>query len=141
MKGILGKSINELEAKKLTYLTESNSYLVAQCFKLREKKLQDYSIEDFRIMIGQGICLDWLMPLALDKLKDNIFAEGDFYPGDLLVNVLGIDKTYWTDKLAELTILIALLEGSPPLTDNDSVPESVMKVIHQTLPELKSIKG
>ena len=44
-------------------------------------------------MIGQNIGLNFLIPLALDELKQNILAEGDFYEGDLLKSVL----TSYTD--------------------------------------------
>jgi hypothetical protein len=46
-------------------------------------------------MIGQNIGLDHLIPLAIEKLKQNPLAEGNFYPGDLLVNVLRADCKFW----------------------------------------------
>ena len=46
-------------------------------------------------MIGQNIGLDHLIPLAIEKLKQNPLAEGNFYPGDLLVNVLRADSNFW----------------------------------------------
>ncbi|WP_204007841.1 contact-dependent growth inhibition system immunity protein [Virgisporangium aurantiacum] len=36
-----------------------------------------------------------LLPLAVDMLVDNPLAEGDFYPGDLLVTVLGLPSSTW----------------------------------------------
>lgn len=35
-------------------------------------------------MIGQKIGLDYLIPLVLESLEDNILLEGNFYCGDLL---------------------------------------------------------
>ena len=72
-----------------------SSYLVTTCHQLRSKPLKDFTIEDLRIMIGQNISLDILMPLAFERLKQNIMAEGDFYPGDLLHAVLTSDPSYW----------------------------------------------
>ena len=71
------------------------SHLVITCHQLRKKPLKDFTVEDFRIMIGQNISLDILVPLAFEKLKQNILAEGHFYPGDLLKNVLTADTTFW----------------------------------------------
>ena len=71
------------------------SYLVTTCHQLRKKPLKDFSVEDLRIMIGQNISLDILIPLAFEQLKQNILAEGHYYPGDLLQNVLTADKAYW----------------------------------------------
>lgn len=52
-------------------------------------------------MIGQEIGLNYLIPLAIEQLAQNIFAEGDMYEGDLLTNVLDIDTEYWVNNKAE----------------------------------------
>jgi hypothetical protein len=36
--------------------------------------------------------------MAVDILKENIFAEGDFYEGDLLKSVLTVEATYWENN-------------------------------------------
>lgn len=72
-----------------------SSYLVNTCHQLRKKTLKDFTVEDLRIMIGQNISLDILIPMAIERLKQNILAEGHFYPGDLLQNVLTADPGYW----------------------------------------------
>ena len=46
-------------------------------------------------MIGQNIGLNFLIPIAIEKLKQNILAEGDFYEGDLLKSVLTSETDYW----------------------------------------------
>lgn len=71
------------------------SYLIITCHALRKKSLLDFTVEDLRIMIGQDIGLKFLLPLAVDVLSEDILAEGDFYPGDLLKSVLGSDAAYW----------------------------------------------
>jgi hypothetical protein len=53
-------------------------------------------------MIGQNFGLKFLIPIALDKLKDNIIAEGDYYEGDLLKAVLTCEKVFWINE-SELT--------------------------------------
>jgi hypothetical protein len=52
-------------------------------------------------MILQKIGLKFLIPLALDKLRENILAEGDMYPGDLLNSVLSSDANYWKNHKDE----------------------------------------
>ncbi len=54
-------------------------------------------MEDLRIMIGQGIGLPWLVPLAIERLQADPLVEGDYYPGDLLGSVLGIEPRFWRD--------------------------------------------
>jgi hypothetical protein len=46
-------------------------------------------------MIEQGFGLDYLIPLAIERLQDDLFAEGDLYPGDLLSSVLNIETNFW----------------------------------------------
>ncbi len=74
------------------------SYLVTTCHQLRKKPLKDFTVEDLRIMIGQNISLNILMPIAIERLKQNILAEGDFYPGDLLNNVITAEVSFWMDN-------------------------------------------
>nr|WP_294790923.1 contact-dependent growth inhibition system immunity protein [uncultured Mucilaginibacter sp.] len=87
--------MEELEGGKILSVPEDSSYLVRTANELRKKKLIDFEIEDLRLMIGQNISLNYLLPLAIDVLNKDILAEGDFYPGDLLKNVLDVDESVW----------------------------------------------
>ena len=93
------KSLESLENKTWSVLSsDEGSYLIKTCNSLRKKQLQDFTTEDLRIMIGQEIGLCFLMPLAIETLTDNLFAEGDMYEGDLLKNVLDVDTKFWDDN-------------------------------------------
>lgn len=72
-----------------------DSHLVTTCHKLRHKPLSDFSTEDLRIMIGQDISLEYLMPIALKLLKNKPLAKGDYFPGDLLCSVLRASSEYY----------------------------------------------
>ena len=93
------KTLENLEKKTWSeFGSEEGSYLIKTCNSLRKKQLQDFTTEDLRIMIGQEIGLYFLMPLAIETLTDNIFAEGDYYEGDLLKNVLEVNTKLWDDN-------------------------------------------
>jgi hypothetical protein len=139
MIALLEKSINELEPEVQSHLTEFESSLIATCYKLKNKKLQNYSTEDLRIMVGQHIGLTWLIPLALDKLKVDILAEGDFYEGDLLVSVLKTSPSYWLNHSLELATFITLLEENLTSIAISDAPKIVLENVYQSLPELKVI--
>lgn len=94
------KTLENLERLSLDKPT-NDSYLVRRCFELYKIPLEEFVIEDLRIMIGQQIGLTYLIPLALETLKKDLFAEGDYYEGDLLKNVLDIDTLFW-DNNSEL---------------------------------------
>jgi hypothetical protein len=72
--------------------------LVRRCEELLQMPLNEYSIEDIRLMIGQQLGLQYLIPLAVEKLQEDLFSEGDFFPGDLLSNVLKVDPGFWIDN-------------------------------------------
>ena len=93
------KSLESLEKKTWPALSsDEGSYLIKTCNSLRKKQLQDFTTEDLRIMIGQEIGLYFLMPLAIGTLTDNLFAEGDYYEGDLLKSVLDVDTKFWDEN-------------------------------------------
>jgi len=74
------------------------SHLTSTIHRLRKKVLNDFSIEDLRITIGQQEGLPYLVPLAIEVLKEDISAEGDFYEGDLLKAVLTVDPKFWKEN-------------------------------------------
>ncbi len=93
------KSLESLEKKTWPALSsDEGSYLIKTCNSLRKKQLKDFSTEDLRIMIGQEIGLYFLIPLAIETLTVNLFAEGDYYEGDLLKSVLDLDNKFWEDN-------------------------------------------
>ena len=83
-----GKTLDQLECVVWGEPTH-DSHLVTTCHRLRTKPIDEYSVEDLRIMIGQQISLPHLVPLAVAALERDPLAEGDDYPGDLLANVIG----------------------------------------------------
>lgn len=98
---------NNWKYKSLVHLQKLGNYtpsknppttLVAKCEALLLKPLNEYSIENLRMMVGQQIGLEFLIPLAVEKLQEDILAEGDFYPGDLLAAVLRTDRSFWLQR-------------------------------------------
>jgi hypothetical protein len=72
-----------------------DSHIVKECHRLRRVPLRDFKAEDLRITIGQNLGLEYLVPLALEQLQEDPFAEGTYFPGDLLVTVLGAKGEFW----------------------------------------------
>ena len=74
------------------------------------------------MLIGQNIGLEYLIPLALERLADEPLAEGDYYPGDLWARVLRADSCFWADHPGErqtlslvVTAAISLLPTLDPV--------------------------
>ncbi|MBW8637793.1 hypothetical protein K1W69_11395 [Hoeflea sp. WL0058] len=68
--------------------TDAPTWLVQECHRLRRKPIEEFNNEDLRIMIGQNIGLKYLVPKALEVLRKDPLAAGDFYEGDLLRAVI-----------------------------------------------------
>src|SRR3954462_2045905 len=91
---VLDQSLEELEHADWGE-PKYDSYLVTTIHRLRRVPLRQFSVEDLRIMIGQNIGLQYLVPLAIEHLRRDPLAQGDFYPGDLLKMVLTADAMFW----------------------------------------------
>jgi hypothetical protein len=113
------KSLEQLEKNIWPSLSsDETSYLIKICHNLRKKPLIDFSVEDTRIMIGQNIGLEYLIPMAIDFLQETILAEGDYYEGDLLTSVLSSDSEYWKTHSTEQKLVITLFETNQTILQN-----------------------
>jgi hypothetical protein len=88
------RSLDALDPPPWASAPTDATFLVRRCHELRTKPIDDFSVEDLRLMIGQQIGLPHLMPLALEHLKDDPLTEGDFFPGDLLTVVLRVEPSF-----------------------------------------------
>lgn len=94
------------------------SHLVTTVYKLRKVPLNEFTIENLRIMIGQNVGLLYLIPLAIERLTEYLFCEGDFYEGDLLEVVLRADPKFWKQNFSLWQQVYNLI--NPVLDDLDS---------------------
>ena len=106
----LRKTLEDLDGERWGSPTYG-SHVVREAHRLRRIPIGDLTIENLRLLIGQKIGLDWLVPLALARLVDEPLAEGDFYPGDLVTSVLRIDGAYWDSHPDELLALWRVRES------------------------------
>jgi len=81
------KTLEELEGENWGEPTLP-SYVVTTCHRMRRKPLRELSTEELRVALGQRMGIRFLLPLALNQLQLDPLAQGDFYQGDLLKNVL-----------------------------------------------------
>jgi hypothetical protein len=141
VKSLLHKSLRELAAMSQLSAASSTltSALLARCEALLDTPLQNYSIEDLRLLVGQQLGLHWLMPLALAHLTHNLFSEGDYYAGDLLASVLRLENDYWQAHPAECTAFKAALAAQLPLAGSHNLPRALLKQAHQRLAELREL--
>ncbi len=120
----LKKTLTELENNDWGD-PQYTSEIITKCYQLRKKPLLNFTKEDFRLMLGQNISLEHLVPIALSHLENDPLTESGLYSGDLLVNILRLNPVYWDNypqKRIQLeTILqrvMALPQGLDDTTDD-----------------------
>lgn len=134
------KTLENLEKSVWPPLDSSEgSHLIKTCNALRKKQLKDFSVEDLRIMIGQDIGLNFLIPLAIEVLRNNILAEGDLYEGDLLKSVLTSDKEYWSISTETLKAMCNIFEQNEQKLKEYDTTWEIRKSWFDSYKELKKI--
>ncbi|PWI09395.1 hypothetical protein DIZ27_16995 [Streptomyces sp. NWU339] len=111
------RSLEELERDRWPAPAADATRLAAAAHALRRRPIGELTVEDMRLLIGQDIGLPYLLPLALEVLRDNPMAEGDMYEGDLLSAVLTRNPAVWTGSSEldrELRVIVSELTDLPP---------------------------
>lgn len=112
----LDKSISQLGGWKWEGTIpsiETHGGIETRFYNLHNKPISDLDDGDIRFLIGQNEGLNYLVPIALNKLKNDVFLEAEFYEGDLLYSLLTIidTKNYWYEHIEQKQVLINLFEN------------------------------
>jgi len=108
---IADQTLDELECVEWGPPT-FDSALATNIHRLRRLPLKQYGIEDLRLMIGQQIGLNYLVPRALDHLEAHVLAAGDFYPGDLLASVARLSDGFWATHQILIPRALAAIDAA-----------------------------
>ena len=84
----LSRTLEQLEATRWPDPPADSTPLVLKCHALRRVPVEQLSAGGLRTLIGQGIAVRILLPLAIEMLRRDPVLEADYYPGDLLVAVM-----------------------------------------------------
>jgi len=120
------QTLEEIEGDAWGDPPDGASRLTATVHELRRRPVGQLGTEDLRVLVAQRVGLDVVVPLALARLEENPLAEGDFYPGDLLVAVLRVPPAYWQSRPGEAAQLRSIA-GSVDLDELD--PETRADVV------------
>ncbi|WP_433791550.1 contact-dependent growth inhibition system immunity protein [Actinoplanes sp. CA-252034] len=129
-------TIQHIEGQDWGDPSGDGSSLIQRCTRLRRKPLTDFTVEDLRVMLGQGLAVSILLPLAVDVLVTDPLVEGDYYPGDLLEEVLRLPHSAWAsmpERRQQLAAALANLDpvgAGLPKTSHDAV----MSLVRQHVP-------
>jgi hypothetical protein len=133
MEQIENKSISELGKWKWKdeIPNEGDSFVVKNYYRLHNLPIKEYDLADLRFMIGQNEGLEYLVPIAINALTNDIFIETDLYPSDLLCSLLQINNepNYWKSHEKEKQELVSLYnEQKKGLGNIDALEEIKVKI-------------
>jgi hypothetical protein len=118
------KSIENLEKQNFGNPNDAPTNMVKRCLELCKVPLDQFSVEDLRLMIRQDFSLRHLIPLAIEHLKTDILVEGDLFPGDLLKNVLSVDTNFWIHNKHLWTEVNDLIKNRRDELASNKIPTS-----------------
>lgn len=104
------KSIEELENDYWKEESEFPTNLIKRCFEYRKIKVSELNIEQLRLLISQKIGIEYLIPIALEKLKQNIIIEASIYKGDLLDAVSKVPTEFWVKNSSDFQVFKKIVE-------------------------------
>jgi hypothetical protein len=133
MRQVLSKSISELEKWKWkgAIPSESDSYTEYRFYTLHDKPISELDFSDIRFLITQNSGLEYLVPIAIEKLREDLFLETEYYPGDLFYSLLLINNSpnYWETHPEEKDELIKLYgDQKQALGGLDLTDELIQKI-------------
>jgi hypothetical protein len=88
------KSLENLEKDiwdKPTY----DSHLVRRTFEIRKIPLTDLTNDDIAMMLRQQFSLEYIVPLAIDKLQECISNDNADSEDEIMEAVLKIPSSFW----------------------------------------------
>ncbi|MBF6329701.1 contact-dependent growth inhibition system immunity protein [Nocardia transvalensis] len=110
------RSVEDIEGDAWDAAQSDATYVIRRIHELRRVPVREFGIEDMRIMLSQKVGTAAVLPRALDVLEGNPLSSGDFYPGDLLVAVLGLGPDHWSGDAALLDRARRIAEQAEAVT-------------------------
>jgi hypothetical protein len=91
------RTVEELEGFQWPPPPEETTSLVRGVHELRKRPIKDLTVENLRRLISQDVGLRWVLPVALDHLRETApqEAETGWYDDDLLSAVLTRKEEIW----------------------------------------------
>jgi hypothetical protein len=92
------KSLQELEGADWGDPTTAETPIIGRVLALRRKPLEDLSNGEVRLAVDQKVGFPFILELAIERLEPNPLVEGDYYPGDVLAELVRLDQREWAGR-------------------------------------------
>jgi len=93
------RSLEQLEGRRWPAPPGDATPMVKNIHELRRCPVGTLEPHELARLVGQGVGLSWLLPLAVEMLKESAPAQaaGGFYDDDLLTAVVTVDPRVWEE--------------------------------------------
>lgn len=135
------QSLEQLESNYWGEPPKDAPRLIKLCYSLRKRPIKSLEIEELRVLISQDIGLNYLIPLAIKNLERDILLEGDFYPGDLLLSVLGIESKAWQSLDLAREKLYKLIQKQRSKLETVSINKEIKDNLKIAIDKFMNISG
>jgi hypothetical protein len=125
------RSLDELEPIAGEITGEPD--VTSETRRLRGVPLKQLRIEDLRLLIGQGMGIPFLVPMAVAHLEEHPLTTADLYPGDLLRQVVGVGDEYWGSRRELRGRLITAIERALERIAKTSAPADLEPALRAAL--------
>jgi len=134
------KSISEIKGLP-EVKSEFGSSLEKNILKAEQKPIKELTNEDLRILLGQNLHLELIVPIVLDRLKFDILTRSEDLDVMLLTKLLQIESNYWEDNPEIKNTFDSLIKNN---RQNIEEPQNKDKIDldvyrQQELPELRKL--
>ncbi|QIS07789.1 hypothetical protein F5X71_29925 [Nocardia brasiliensis] len=125
-------SLEQLEGVAWPQPPENATRVMRLVYELRRRPIRKLTPEDLRVLLRQREGIAALLPRTLRLLGENPLAEGDYFPGDLLVAALGLATSFWRNNpeyVPQLCQIIRKVEAMGNLDDLGAPHDGIWEVI------------
>ncbi|MBC2908237.1 hypothetical protein H4N64_43470 [Streptomyces sp. PSKA01] len=93
------RSLEELDGQRWPDPPQDTTYMVKNVYELRRRPIGTLEPHELARLIGQDVGLPWLLPLAVEILRDTAprQAAGGWYDDDLLYAVVTRGSEAWAE--------------------------------------------
>jgi hypothetical protein len=86
---------------------------------VRDTPISGLSDKDLCIASRQGLYLEFIVPQAIRRLKDDVLA-GDMYDGELFAALCGISPQYWSNHASDAQAFQEIVDLARTCDDSDT---------------------
>ena len=137
----LDASIEALEADVWPEPPVDATDLVRRVDRLRKLPVESLDGEELRLLLNQDVGIDVILPIVLERVSEQPLLEGGYYPGDVLVALLRLDKRTWDRHPMEASRLRDIVTRLDRETVDYPVDSDLPTLIESFLGDLGAIKG